>query len=63
MCHILQTTSHYQIVYDNGAYWYKTPGYSFGFCENSTIKQDLYADDFNLESYDRSSWNLINNCF
>ena len=45
----------------NGAYWYFTPGYSFGFAANSIISQDAYAkfDVLNMaRDESRLSWKL-----
>jgi len=62
---ILSTTIRNQPRFVNGAWWYFTPGYSFGFAPNSNIKQD-FADGFdvisnnwsNLKDSNRLSWHL-----
>ena len=46
-----------QTVLVGSAYWYFTPGYSFGFAPNSLIEQTL-ADDYDENSMLRLSWNL-----
>jgi len=59
---ILTTTIRNQPRFVNGAWWYFTPGYSFGFAPNSNINQDA-ADFFDCagsicQDSNRLSWHL-----
>jgi hypothetical protein len=63
--YILTTTILHQPILVNGAWWYFTPGYSFGFAPNSNINQ-YYADVFDCDSShinckesNRLSWHLM----
>jgi len=45
-------------MYGNGAWFYFTPGYSFGFAESNIISQSLGPDRYSLGKSSRISWNL-----
>lgn len=57
---ILSATKKDTPVLINGAYWYLTPGYSFGFAPNSTINQ-VTCDKFDTTNNFRVCWHLDQN--
>ena len=44
----------------NGAYWYFTPGKSFGFLKDTDLQQEPTADTGTTNPDSRLSWNLDN---
>ena len=58
---ITTQTSHNSPRYINGAYFYFTSSYSFGFADTSTIQQNQ-ADVYNGGSALRISWHLDLGC-
>lgn len=46
-------------IFNGNSYWYFTPGYSFGFSPDQTIKQ-ITGDDADIENMLKLSWNLDN---
>ena len=54
---ILSATLRNRPVLNNGAYWYLTPSFSFGFAPNSSIQQNT-CDRFDTSNVFRLCWHL-----
>ena len=59
---ILTTTVINQPRLVNGAWWYFTPGISFGFAPDSNIVQEPYCDKYDPSNTKRLSWELEGTC-
>ena len=59
---ILTTTPKNQTRLVNGAWWYFTPGISFGFAPDFNINQEPYCDKYDRSNTKRLSWELAGAC-